>query len=235
MLLNINMLKNFYEEKAVKKLMNKGHNPNFKEHQIPINSRVLIIGPSGSGKTNALMNLLNMMTETFQKIILVTSQPDEPLYQHLQNSIPPESMDIYTNIDAMPWLDKVEKDDKEQYLVIFDDQISDPKINRNAKLIEYVIRSRKKNFTQIFISQSFVNIPILLRKQMTVLMMLKMPDNKEIKRILSQYTLGLDVDELFELYKMSAEGMNFFKIDVISSDPNHKYSLNFNNYYRIEN
>ncbi len=73
-------VQNFYEKKEVQCYNRKYVNPNVKYHQIKIPFRMTVIGASRSGKTNILLNLLNMMTNTFNHIYLFTRNLDEPLY-----------------------------------------------------------------------------------------------------------------------------------------------------------
>jgi hypothetical protein len=224
---------NFYETKGVKKHLEKMHNPNKNLHGLDVNSRILLVGCSGSGKTNALLNLLNHFTNTFQHIHLCTAQADEPLYKYLQDKMKPENLTIYDKIEALPSVDNINPDykDGDQVLLIFDDMLSQQKqLNSNA-ILSYYIRGRKKNITIIFISQSFFQFPKVLRNQLNYLIITKVSSDKDLKLICSNYTLGVSLDKMVKLYEdATSTQTNFFKVDLTTADLSRKFSKNFVNY-----
>jgi len=155
---------NFYA--LIKK--DKVINPNFEKHGINVPFRALIAAPSGAGKTNCLMNLLVQFDKTFHEIILCCKSSDEPLYQMLENKC--DNVIIYD--DKVPDLKeysiedpkthKIKRKDKLQRLIIFDDMVNDVKANQIIK--QYYIKGRKVGFSMIYISQSFFQIPKIIRE-----------------------------------------------------------------------
>ena len=81
---NLLEIKNYYEVMN-KKYHLKNHNPNYEIHHIKVPFRMLIVGNSGSMKTNTLLNLLNIMTGTFESIFYITKNKDEPLLNFLED------------------------------------------------------------------------------------------------------------------------------------------------------
>lgn len=231
------MIPNFYEKESVKKYIHKTKNPNFDKHRISVNSRILWIGGTGAGKTNSLFALLNLMTNTFDHIHLCSPETDEPLYQHLQDKIPPEGLTVYNNITALPPLDELAKNKKAeaQHLIIFDDCITEKKALGEKKLLDYFIRSRKKNCTVIFLSQDYYTVPKLIRGQITYLILLKLNSEDDLKLIMRNYKLGLKMDELVMIHQMATQKKgDFLKIDIGAQNKNEKFSRNFNEFFKIE-
>ena len=224
---------NFYENKGIKKYLTKSDNPHFEETQIKVDTRILIIGSSGSGKTNLLMNYIKLSPNTFSHIHVVF-KTFEPLYELLKEKLAEShGVTFYDDINKLPDLEKIQKEKGDQQLIVFDDQINESK-KLNTKVAEYFIRGRKKNLTMFFISQSFFKIPKLIRQQMQYLCLLKMSSGKDLRLIVSDFALGLEIDQLQEIYKNATkEQFNFSKINIDEGDANKKFSLNFKDFYSI--
>jgi len=223
---------NFYQTKQVKKYLPKTENPSFENTKIALNSRILIIGSSGAGKTNALLNYLMASPNTFSHIHIVFRE-FEPLYELLRDKV--NQITFYDDIAKLPDLKEIRKgrDKEEQQLVVFDDWVND--VHKYPKVSELFIRGRKCNLTTIFIAQAYFKIPKLIRLQMTYLILLKLSSGKDLRLVLGDFALGLDMNTLTEIYKdATKEPMSFLKIDVNSGDPNKKFSKNFTGFYRVE-
>jgi ABC-type lipoprotein export system ATPase subunit len=76
-------MKNWYDHKDMKKYLKESHNPHFDKHHIKVPFRACIVGSSGAGKTSTLLTLISLMPDTFEKIVIVTKNKDEPLYNFL--------------------------------------------------------------------------------------------------------------------------------------------------------
>jgi hypothetical protein len=222
---------NFYENKGIKKYLTKSDNPHFETTQIKVDTRILIIGSSGSGKTNLLLNYIKSSPNTFCHIHIVF-KTFEPLYELLKEKLE-KGISFYDDIDKLPNLEEIQKEKGDQQLVVFDDQINESK-KLNEKVAEYFIRGRKKNLTMFFISQSFFKIPKIIRQQMQYLLLLKMSSGKDLRLIVSDFALGLEIDELQKIYKdATKEQFNFLKINIDEGNENKKFSKNFNEFYNI--
>ena len=141
---------------------NEDENTNFKqlEKYMPDKPfRLLIIGNSGCGKTNLLYHMIMKPLLYYDQIHLYAKNLEQEKYKHMietMNNISKEvGYDImhYNNDEIKP-VDSLDSDS--QKIVIFDDFICD----KNQKpLIDYFIRSRHKNCSVIYLSQSFYKTP----------------------------------------------------------------------------
>lgn len=191
---------NFYENIKLKKTIN----PNYKIHKIDLTFRALIACGSGGGKSNLCLNLLYLFNKTFHRIIICT-KATEPLYDYLIEKIP--NIEIYYE-GKIP---EFEKMDNQNGLVIFDDLILD----KNKAIGEMFIRGRKLGYSMIYISQSFYQTDILIRKNVNYIFLGRGLLKRDLNTILSEFTLGLNKDELEKLYNnITSEPMNFLMIDL---------------------
>jgi hypothetical protein len=95
-------------------------------------------------------------------------------------------------------------------------------------------RGRKIGASCIYISQSFFDTPLFLRKQLHYLILLKISGDRELKTILSNYQLGVSQDKLLQIYKnATSTPLSFLKIDLKTSDQDKKFSKNFTEFYDV--
>ena len=228
-----NEMINFYEHKDVKKLAPKYFNPHLNETQISIPARIGVIAPSGTGKTQWLLNYIHKCQNTFGHIIIVY-KASEPLYEFLRDKIGSKNITFYTKLTELPNPVDLNMGNK-QILLVFDDQVAEK--NQN-KIEEYFIRGRKigGGITMCYLSQSFFAIPTLIRRQFNYVIILKLSGKGDLNLILSNYALGIEVDQIIDLYKNATKDkFNFLKIDIENRDDNRKFSHNFIDFYKIEN
>ena len=206
----------------------KSHNPNFDKHGINVPFRMLIVGSSGSGKTQTLLNIIHTMGETFQNLHVITKNKDEPLYNYLQDKLK-ENINIVEGIEQAPNLDKFDKD--EQSLIVMDDLV----LERNQKALEqYFIRARKLNCSLIYISQSYYAVPPIIRKNLTYLVIKRLSSLPDLFRILREYSLGVDKEQLKKIYEASTtENKQDFLLVDLDADPKDRFRKNFNEIYDI--
>ena len=223
---------NFYEHKDVKKLVPKYKNPHFNQTQMNIPSRIGIIAPSGTGKTQWLLNYIHKNQDTFGHIIVVYKS-SEPLYDFLRDKIGSKNITFYTKLTELPSCVDLQMGNK-QVLLCFDDQVAE---KNQTKIEEYFIRGRKigGGITMCYLSQSFFAIPTLIRRQFNYVIILKLSGRRDLNLILSNYSLGIEVDKIMKMYKdATKEKFNFLKIDIENRDDNKKFSHNFTGFYKIE-
>ena len=228
-----NEMINFYEHKDVKKLAPRYFNPHFNDTQISIPARIGVIAPSGTGKTQWLLNYIHKCQNTFGHIIIVY-KVSEPLYEFLRDKIGSKNITFYTKLTDLPNPVDLNMGNK-QILLVFDDQVAEK--NQN-KIEEYFIRGRKigGGITMCYLSQSFFAIPTLIRRQFDYVIILKLSGKRDLNLILSNYALGIDVDQIIDLYKNATKDkFDFLKIDIENRDDNRKFSHNFIDFYKIEN
>jgi hypothetical protein len=192
---------NFYELDDVKAFKRTYHNPYKHIHNIDIPFRMLIISFTGGGKTNALMNLLYQFQETFNHILLVTRNKSEQLYEYLESKLDKDELTVQEGLDEFRKmnLDQVYKDKSRQCLIIFDDLVQE----KDQQCIkELWLRGRKLggSVSCIYLSQSYFQIPKFLRGNSNYVMLKKLNGTRDIKLILSDYTLSATKDQLLNMY-----------------------------------
>ena len=228
-----NEMTNFYEHKDIQKLLPKYHNPHFDQTQIAIPARIGCIASSGGGKTQWLLNFIAKTNDTWGHIHIVY-KTSEPLYEFLSEKLKGKNITFYTKLTDLPQPNDIGNKDKQQ-LIVFDDQVNE----KNQEIIkEYCIRGRKigKGITVCYLSQSFFKIPKIVRLQFSHLILLKLSSNRDLNLILSDYSLGLNRDELAMIYKDATRTkFDFLKVAVDEPDNNKKFSHNWTDFYKIEN
>ena len=223
---------NIYETKGIKKYLTKTKNPTFDRTQIELNSRILIVGASGSGKTNALANYLVESPNTFAKIHIVYKD-SQPIYDLMKEQLK-KSVEFYTSPANLPSLSDLRKDQEKEdnVLVVIDDWVD--QAHKFPNMSDIFLRGRKF-VTIIFISQSYYQVPKFWRSQLTYLILLKLSSDKDLKLVLSDFSLGLEANQLVKLHsEATSKKFSFFKLDINSSDVNKKYSKNFKDFFKIE-
>lgn len=187
-------------------------NPGYDSHGIEVPFRMLCCCASGSGKTNYILNLLYEMTDTFHKIIIIT-KAEEPLYSMLQDRL--ENVSIYYdgNIPEFEALDK-----KQNGLIIFDDMVLTP----DKRIGEIFIRGRKLHYSSIYISQSFFQTPKIIRQNVNYVALGRGVNKRDLRMIMSEYSIGLSVDELSKIYfDLTKTHMHFMLIDLMQRKIKH--------------
>ena len=227
---NGNKLINFYDVPAVKKLANISNNPCFEAVQIDIPSRVALIGRSGAGKTNALINYIYLTQNTFRHIAVCFKEM-EPLYEYLQDKLK-ESITFYRGLDKLPSCSELPKalDSVDgQILLILDDMINE---KDQSKINEYMLRGRKQNrgITIFYLAQSYYKIPLFCRQQLGYIIIVKVGSKRDLRSILSDCSLDVDIDKLAHLYKEATKVFpSFFKINL-NAPEDKTFSKDFNQF-----
>lgn len=185
---------NFYS-KLSSKYKNKSHNPNKgKTHHFEVPFRLCIIGASGSGKTNCLLNLLKKFNGTFSHIYLCVKNSNEPLYNMLCDKLG-DDITVYEN-GEVPLLSSIGAN--EEQLIIFDDLVGDKVAT--IEIIEYFKMARKKNISCAYLSQSYFKIDKFIRQNTNYLIIKKVASKRDLKLILSDFTLNCDIKKLEKMY-----------------------------------
>jgi len=220
-------LKDWYKEMPKKYLL-KQHNPNFDKHGLKLPFRMLIVGNSGAGKTQTLLNIVYNMGSTFQNIIVITKNKDEPLYNYMEDKMGEQGLQILEGIDNAPDLDSLDKE--EQTLIVLDDLVLEK--NQSA-LEEYFIRARKLNCSLIYISQSYYRVPRIIRQNLNYLVIKQLSSLKDLYRIMSEYSLGVEKPQLADMYKSSTASKQDFLLIDMDTDPTNRFRKNFNEIFDI--
>ena len=133
-------MKNFENDKNVKKYVVKTGNPNYDLHHFDTPFRSLVVAPSGSGKSNFITNLISLFCKgkgTYDSIYIFCKSRDEPLYQFLGDKSK-GLIEIHESLEKLSALNDLKP--SEQTLIIFDDFITD--IKKFPIISEYFIRGR---------------------------------------------------------------------------------------------
>ncbi len=224
---------NFYEQKDMKKFLNKTQNPHFNEHKIKLPFRMLIVGSSGSMKTNTLLNLIYKMPDTFEKIVIVTADKDEPLYNYLYEKSGGEKGGVSIhNYDEKGLPDLKDFNKSYNSLIVLDDLV-----NRSDKeqkpISEYFLRARKKGVSLVYISQSFYAVPKMIRNNLTHLILKSVSSSRNLSMISKEASLGVKKKVLNEMYKDATKNNeDFLMFDLNNKDK--PFRKGFDEYYELE-
>lgn len=223
------MVVNFYEKIDKKFQRDPYTNPN-KCKNVPLHPfRMLVIGASGSGKSNQALNVL-LDCNAFEKIYIYAKQLDQPLYKWLISKLQLAEKKIKQNIvtysediKEIPTLD--EFNPNIQNLIIIDDMV----LEKNLKSVEELyVRSRNKNCSVMFLSQSFHAIPKTIRLQSGYVLLRNIDSKKDFNLIASNYNTGENSQQLFKMYeKAIKQPFRFFMIDLITTDPRLKFRAGY--------
>jgi hypothetical protein len=188
--------------------------------------RLLICGSSGCGKTNLLMNLIYNYLY-YNKIYIYAKDLTESKYQMLQDFFDEvnETMKDKTGEDFQVAIFSSSKDeivnvddlDKEyQNLIIFDDFVTE---SDQHLIIDLFIRSRKKNRSLIYLTQSYFSTPKDIRLQCNYFIFYNISNERELTEIQRDHCLDVD-KETFKKYfnKATSEPYSFFLIDKKSRE-----------------
>lgn len=217
--------KNWYES-IPKNLIPKYHNPHFDQHGIEIPCRIILVGSSGSGKTQNILDLIARMKDTFQMIVVCCKNSDEPLYNFLKTKIEPDQL-LFFEDGKIPSVDEFQVMEG-QVLMIFDDLVN---LKCQNEIFEHFLRGRKgankHGISYVYSTQSYFNVPKKIRLQSTHIFLKKISGDRDLKEILRDYTLGMDVKKVYELYKYATQlQSNFLMIDLNARE-NRKFRRSF--------
>jgi hypothetical protein len=202
------------------------------------------VGGSGTGKTNLIINYIIESSKpkngTFAEVILVY-KTDEQLYQYLKDQFK-EKLITYKDIKDLPeaesWPDMSIRDpeDREERLIIFDDFVADKNPKVIEKLKKYCEFGRKKGLTQFYLTQSYYETDKFMRLQMNYLLLLNLPNIRNLRLIISAFGLNIDVNDLLEMIQIATEQkFDFFKLNLNASCPkNKKFSIGFLDFFEFE-
>lgn len=215
---------NFYQ-KIPKCYLTQTENPNFHIHNIRIPSRIVVAAPSGSGKTNFVCNFIQHFcsgkTGTFADILILTKDKAEPLYEFLES----KGITVQEGLHNLPDLNKFDKD--LNHLIVIDDLMM---AKNQEQVCEYFMRCRKKNVTIMYLAQHFYKIPIIVRQNSNYFVVLKAGNKKSLNLMLSEFSVGVDKDQLLKMYEYATKDkFNFLLIDN-DADIEKKFRRNFDEY-----
>ena len=225
-----NTIKNWYEiiPSSFKTTYN---NPSYENCYLKHPFRMLIVAQSGGGKTATATDIIYRLQNTYAKIILCIKHADEPLYNYLRSKIKPECVEVYEN-GVIPPVSQF-KDFEGQALIIFDDLVNEGRRTQDA-IKEYYIRGRKgcKNnagISMMYLTQSYYAVPKTIRIQCNYIILKKLNSTKDLVMIMKDFSLGLEKEELIDLYKYCTEDFTSFLLVDIDVPPEQRFRQGYFN------
>ena len=232
---------NFYDLDEVKAYALQHINPKYDFEKMPLKHpmRMVICGASGSGKSNLLLNIIRLMNNTFEKILIFTQDRDEQLYNYLSNTIPAEHLEIFEGIDKVMNYNFNNLEEK-QYLIIFDDMcIEKEKSQKN--ICELYVRGRKMahgcGCSLIYLTQSYYQVPFVIRKQMTSLILRKINGRRDASAILRDCAVDMKTSQLLNIYEQccNPDDITAFLFIDFNAREDKRFRYKFDTILNIEN
>ena len=228
-------MKNWYDHRDMKKYLKESHNPHFDKHHIKIPFRACIVGSSGAGKTSTLLTLISLMPDTFEKIIIVTKNKDEPLYNFLYDKTGGKNGNVKIlefDKDGIPDINK-EFDPDFNSLLVFDDLVNQTE-KEQRPIADAFIRARKRGCSLVYISQSFYAVPKMIRNNLTHIFLKQVSSMKNLTLIARECSLDIPKKELMDMYKDATKDKMGFLLMDMDGDSDKRFRKGFTEYYEIE-
>ena len=227
-----NDMTNLYENKEVHTFVVNYHNPCYNFDTLPLKHPMfgLICGCSGSGKTLLLMNIIQKLNSTFNRIRIVTANKHEPLYEWLESKIDKPYLEIYEGLDEVKKID-LDKLEKAQWLWVFDDC----NLIKDQSFIELLFKrgrklAEKQGCSVLYLSQSYFSTPIFIRKNLHWIMLKKISGKRDLGMILKDTSIDATKEQLQRMYSYCVQSKDdvcsFMFIDL-SSDDDKRFRKNF--------
>jgi hypothetical protein len=190
-------IENFYEIMPTKFKDLPTPNPNKHLHGFDIPFRLCCVSFSGGGKSNWVTNLISLFSQgkgTFSMVYIICKDREEPLYKFLASKS--EQIQVMEGLHNLPNLDTFDKE-QASFVIIDDCQLD----KNQEKVSQYFIRCRKKNVSIAYLAQNYYCIPSVIRQNCNYLVLLKINGSKEVKMILKSGGVGIDSEQLIQMYK----------------------------------
>ena len=206
--------------------VSKSDNPNIHLHGINrLPFRITCVAPSGSGKSNFVVNLIELFSKgegTFSSIEIFCRCKDEPLYQFLHDKTK-GGIKIYEDLNELKNINTYDK--TENHLIIWDDLV----LTKDQSMIsEFFLRGRKQGISLIYLSQSYYQIPKMIRLNSNYLVILKLGQKRNLNMIMSELSLGVTKEQLIKIYNYATrDKFSVLMVDLDEPDINMKFRKNF--------
>ena len=193
-------------------------------------SNILICGYSGAGKTNLVSNLIYDYLY-WDCLYVYAPNLQETKYQNLIEACKKTKLDndFYTFENDLENAKTVDEMDSNCHnLIIFDDWIS-ANSKLLAKISDYFIRGRKQNCTTIFLTQSYFQVPKVIRLNCSYFFIFATRDRREVIELYKCHST-MSKDEFIKIfYEATKDPFSFLLIDKTASASSPlAYRKNFN-------
>lgn len=231
---------NFYELPAMDDYKSKIDDREYKDATgFSINDHILLCGKTGSGKSNILMNYLyicqNLLSKPFFNKIFMLVKKKEPITEFIKNKLGEEFCEIHYDINSFPSVETfadMSKTNKNKYLIVIDDYVNDKRGIADKKIMDYMTYGRGKNCVVMFLTQSYFDTKIFIRKNVAWVLLAGISGENDLKRILSDYKgKNVNIETLHNMYKFcKSEPKNtpsFLKIYTQQCDETERFFKNY--------
>jgi len=192
-------------------------------------ARLVVCGSSGSGKTNCVLQLLDKYLP-WTTLQIVAKHLDTPSYQALRKKI--EAQEERKGYKFSVFTDDLSKttpvDDlcaSNRCLTIFDDFI----MSKDLSIIEdYYVRSRHKNVTCVFITQSWYKTPKIVRENASHVILFRGQNGRDINGVHSDIAGDMRKEDFQKLYhETTKKPFGFIVVDGNPTAPELRFRIGF--------
>jgi hypothetical protein len=173
------------------------------------------------------------MPDTFTKIVVITKNKNEPLYNLLYDKTggPKGNVQILEfDTDGVPDINK-EFDPSFNSLLVFDDLVNQSE-KEQRPIADAFIRARKRGCSLVYISQSFYGVPKMIRNNLTHIFLKQVSSMKNLVMISRECSLDMPKKDLVDMYKdATTDKLGFLMFDLDASD--RKFRKGFQEYYEL--
>ena len=144
----------------------------------PRNIFAIVAGSTGSGKTNLIVNLLLNDTLKYDKVLIYTTTPYQPVYRYLRECDVGKSIISFYNPNDNSIADPSQLDKSKIHIVMFDDVMN----QKDQKVMtDYFCRGRHNNISVFYLCQSLHQLKKHGIRQNANIFILFHQDNKTLK------------------------------------------------------
>lgn len=204
-----------------------------------------VVAPRRSGKTNMVVDLLldkNKFRGVFDDAY-IWSQTFKLDAKWKRIKIDEEHVfTTWNEAECREIMDEVEEEveenPKHHTLFIFDDMI-DAKImntHRLGAIESCAVRGRHSNISVIIISQQYMSLSTPIRNNITNLIVFRIRNSDELRKITRENQEGLSIDEFFKIYDFATnDPFNFLHVNNQESHPKLRFRKNWNTLIVLKN
>ena len=154
----------------------------------------------------------------------------------LKDQLGKDYIEIFYNINEFPSVDSFDDGSKtnvKKYLVVIDDYVNDKAGKTLKKLQDYFTYARNKNINILFLTQSWYQTDIFIRKQCAYACLCGISGENDLKNILRDFkSRNVDMDVLEAMYKYCKNSIpkgqpSFLKIYTQNCSEDERYTMNF--------